>query len=321
MIDTATRDVLPIEVGEEPWGLALTPDAGKLFVANYGEGTVSVISTATDEVIDEFEVGKEPYEFGMSPDGKIVYLAEYGSEDIVPIDTLTDKPVGLPIAIAGGRPWQIAVTPDQSPAAAFSAPTATATVPATFSGAASTDPDGSVASWNWAFGDGGTATGVAPTHTYGGAGTFATQLSVVDNEGCSTAEVFTGRTAYCSGGASAVTHPVTVVPPPAAPVPSNKFRFGRLLHNTRNGTARLQVKLPAAGSIVLFGKQVHEVRKKIGAAGSLWLTIHARVELNKRLKKIHRTTVKVRITFTPNGGIAKTVHRSITLLHAPRKKK
>jgi hypothetical protein len=123
-----------------------------------------------------------------------------------------------------------------------------------------------------------------------------------------------------------VTHPVAVEPPPviapiAVPGPSNKFKFGRLVHNTRNGTARLQVKLPAAGSVELFGKKVHEVRKKIGAAGSLWLTIHARVELNKRLKKIHRTTVRVRITFTPTGGTSKTVHRSITLLHAPRRKK
>jgi YVTN family beta-propeller protein len=321
VIETATGAVRPIEVGEKPWGLALTPDAQKLFVANFGEGTVSVVNTVTDAVIGEFEVGKEPYEFGMEPDGKIVYLAEFGSEDVLPIDTQADKPAGPPIEISGEKPWQVAVTPDQSPTAAFSAPTATATLPTTFSGAASTDPDGSVTSWNWAFGDGGTATGVAPTHSYGAPGTFAASLGVVDNEGCSTAEVFTGRTAYCSGGASSVTDPVTVAPAPiAAPAPSNKFRFGRLVHDTRNGTARLQVKVPAAGSIVLFGKQVHEVRKKAGAATSLWLTIHARVELNKRLKKIHRTTVKVRITFTPTGGIAKTVHRSIVLLHAPSKK-
>jgi hypothetical protein len=52
----------------------------------------------------------------------------------------------------------------------------------------------------------------------------------------------------------------------------------------------------------------------------MWLTIHARVELNKRLKKIHRAKVKVRIAFTPTGGkpLAKT--RSITLLRAPPQK-
>ncbi len=44
------------------------------------------------------------------------------------------------------------------------------------------------------------------------------------------------------------------------------------------------------------------------------LTIHARVELNKRLKKIHRARVPVRITFTPSSGCGfKTVHRSLSL--------
>jgi hypothetical protein len=82
----------------------------------------------------------------------------------------------------------------------------------------------------------------------------------------------------------------------------------------------LQVKLPDAGSILLFGKKVHAVTRKVKAKGSMFLTIHARVELNKRLKKIHRTTVKIRVTFTPTGGIPKTVHRSLVLLRAPKKK-
>jgi YVTN family beta-propeller protein len=317
-IDTATRNVVPIEVGEAPWGLGMTPDGSKLFVANYSEKTVSVINTATGVVIGEIPVGEEPYEFGMAPNGKVAYLAEYRSEDVLAIDTQTDKLIGEPIQIAGG-PWQVVVAPDQSPQAAFTAPDATATFPATFSGAASTDPDGSVVSWNWAFGDGGTATGVSPSHTYAAPGSYGAKLSVVDNEGCGEAEVFTGRTAYCSGGESSVTHPVGVAAAPITKAPSNKFTFGRLVHNRKNGTARLQVKLPAAGSIVLAGPKVHMVRKKIGAAGSLWLTIHARVKLNKQLKKTLRAKVGFRVTFTPTGGTPKTTGRSITLQRVPRK--
>jgi YVTN family beta-propeller protein len=325
-IDTATREILPIEVGMEPWGLAITSDGSKLFVSNYGEETVSVIDTATMTEVDKIPVGSQPYELGMTPDGKVVYLAEYGAEDVLAINTQTDELIGKPIEIPGAGPWQVVVAPDQSPTAAFSGPSGGVGTPALFDGSGSTDADGTIASYQWAFGDGAIATGVDPSHSYAKPGTFVASLGVVDNEGCSTAEVFTGRTAYCSGGASSVTHPVTVAPPPvtapiAAPVPSNKLRFGRLVHDTRNGTARLQVRVPAAGSIVLFGKRVHEVKKKAGGAASLWLTIHARVELNKRLKKIHRTTVRVRITFTPTGGIAKTVHRSIILLHAPSKKR
>ena len=83
---------------------------------------------------------------------------------------------------------------------------------------------------------------------------------------------------------------------------------------------KLQVKLPGAGSLLLFGKQVHAVTRKVKKAGSMWLTIHARVEVNKRLKKVHRIRTRVRVTFTPTAGAARAVPRSILLLRAPRKK-
>jgi len=320
VIDTATRQtVKTIPAGALPWGIAITPNGAKAFVANYGDDTVTIIDTLTNQAVETIPVGEEPFEVAITPDGKTAYVAEYKSEDIVAIDTATDQKIGSPLALPAQGPWQVTVAPDQSPTAAFTAPSATALVPAVFSGAASTDPDGTVASWNWAFGDGGTGTGASLSHTYGAAGTYSADLSVFDNEGCGTVQVFTGRTAYCSGGAANVTHPVAVAAP-AVKVPSNKFTFGRLIKNRKNGTARLQVKLPGAGSVVLTGGQVHKVTRKAAKAGSMWLTIHARVELNKRLKKIHRAKVKVRIAFTPTGGkpLAKT--RSITLLRAPQKK-
>jgi YVTN family beta-propeller protein len=317
-INTATREVLSIKVGSGPWGLGITPDGRKLFVSNLGGESVSVINTLLGVVTGEIAVGSEPYEFGMSPDGKVAYLAEYGSGDVLAIDTQTDEPIGRPIEVPGA-PWQVMVAPDQSPTAAFTAPGATATFPTTFDGSASTDPDGLISSYAWAFGDGATASGPSVSHTYGVLGTYAAKLSVVDSEGCGEAEVFTGRTALCSGGPSSVTHTVTVTAP--VKVCAAKFRVGRLVHNRRNGTARLQVKVASTGSILLFGSKVHAVTRKVKKAGSMFLTLHARVELNKRLKKIHRTNVRIRVTFTPTVGCGapKTVHRSVTLLRAPRK--
>ena len=104
------------------------------------------------------------------------------------------------------------------------------------------------------------------------------------------------------------------------PVCKSNFGVGALANNRKNGTAKLRVSLHAPGSLLLFGKKVHAITRKAKAAGSMTLTIHARVELNKRLKKIHRARVPVRITFTPSSGCGfKTVHRSLTLLRAAKK--
>lgn len=50
-------------------------------------------------------------------------------------------------------------------------------------GSASTDPDGTVVSWEWAFGDGATATGPTASHTYTTAGTHTVSLTVTDDSG------------------------------------------------------------------------------------------------------------------------------------------
>jgi PKD repeat protein len=55
-----------------------------------------------------------------------------------------------------------------------------------YSGAGSSDSDGSVVSYRWSFGDGGTGTGPAIGHTYARAGTYSVTLTVTDNAGQST---------------------------------------------------------------------------------------------------------------------------------------
>jgi PKD repeat protein len=55
-----------------------------------------------------------------------------------------------------------------------------------FDGNGSSDSDGTIASYSWAFGDGATSGGANPTHTYGHTGTYSAALTVTDDRGAST---------------------------------------------------------------------------------------------------------------------------------------
>jgi len=48
---------------------------------------------------------------------------------------------------------------------------------------ASSDPDGSISSWDWDFGDGATSTQQSPSHTYSSSGTYTVTLTVTDDAG------------------------------------------------------------------------------------------------------------------------------------------
>ncbi len=95
---------------------------------------------------------------------------------------------------------------NQPPVARATATPASGTAPLTvaFNGSASSDADGTIAGYGWTLGDGGTATGPAPNHTYASAGNYTAQLTVTDNQGAI--------------GTSTVTISVTPgLTPPAAP--------------------------------------------------------------------------------------------------------
>lgn len=68
-----------------------------------------------------------------------------------------------------------------------------------FDGGGSFDPDGSVASYSWSFGDGGTASGVSPSHAYASAGTYTVTLTVTDNLGAQSSVTTTAGVSSSSG--------------------------------------------------------------------------------------------------------------------------
>ncbi len=74
---------------------------------------------------------------------------------------------------------------NQAPTAWFSVSATGGTAPLSIvcDGSASTDTDGSITSYDWAFGDGATGTGATATHTYTAAGTYTVTLTVTDDDG------------------------------------------------------------------------------------------------------------------------------------------
>jgi subtilisin len=88
------------------------------------------------------------------------------------LDVSTFDPVLIPGGGGGGE--------NQPPTAGFTYTTSDLT--ATFKDT-STDPDGSVVTWSWAFGDGNTSTAQNPSHTYATDGTYSVNLTVTDDDG------------------------------------------------------------------------------------------------------------------------------------------
>jgi YVTN family beta-propeller protein len=67
--------------------LALSPDGALLYVANTTSDTVSVISTASNQVVATVSVGLEPVSVAVRPDGLEVWVSNHVSDSVSVIDT------------------------------------------------------------------------------------------------------------------------------------------------------------------------------------------------------------------------------------------
>ena len=92
---------------------------------------------------------------------------------------------------------------NQPPTAVISAVPTTGVAPLSvaFNSSGSSDPDGTIATWAWSFGDGTSGSGPVITHVYSAAGFYIATLTVTDNGGASST---TSATISVTPGASRV---------------------------------------------------------------------------------------------------------------------
>ena len=81
----------PITVGNDPRCVVITPDQSYLYVTNYGDDTVSVISLADFTVSKTISVGNGPYGISVTPSGAFVYVVNQLDGTVSVIDADSDS--------------------------------------------------------------------------------------------------------------------------------------------------------------------------------------------------------------------------------------
>jgi hypothetical protein len=110
--------------------------------------------------------------------------------------------------------------------------------------------------------------------------------------------------------------PSTPPTPPSSAVvsPSNAFTFGKLKRNGHKGTAKLEVRVPGPGVVVLAGKKVKRATRHASRPGTVSLAIVAKPKLARALRSTGSVKTSVKVTYTPTGGTANTRAKTVKLV-------
>ena len=122
VIDLITK--LPIKTitdpsFDQPYTITLSIDGSKAYVTNSNGSTITIISTATDTVIDTITGFDGPSGIVITPDGLIGYVNNYGGPiagsgngtTVRVVDLVVDDIIGPPITV-GLAPASLAITPN-----------------------------------------------------------------------------------------------------------------------------------------------------------------------------------------------------------------
>lgn len=95
-------NITQIAVGKTPEGIGISPDGREVWAANRADGTVSVIDTATNKVVETLaKFSQLPFRVAFTPDGKRVLIPDPVGGELIVFDAATRKETGR-IKIEGG---------------------------------------------------------------------------------------------------------------------------------------------------------------------------------------------------------------------------
>jgi YVTN family beta-propeller protein len=101
-----------LSAGEIPCAIAVNSEANQLFVANYGDNSVSVIDGATGRKTATVRVGRHPKAIAFDANRNLVYVANTSDGTVTVIDAANNSAVAtLP---AGKNPYALAEVPGSS---------------------------------------------------------------------------------------------------------------------------------------------------------------------------------------------------------------
>lgn len=120
--------------------------------------------------------------------------------------------------------------------------------------------------------------------------------------------------------------PLEGEPPPTdegQPI-SNQFRFGKVNRNLRRGIARLIVRVPGPGRVIVRpNKRVRRFARRAGEPGAVAVRVRPRGKAQRRVsrrrcersdKRRLRVRVRARVTYRPTGGAPRTKQRRVRLV-------
>jgi DNA-binding beta-propeller fold protein YncE len=241
------------------------------------------------------------------------------------INTATNAVIGSPITVGNG-PFGIAIKPNQGPVAGFSAAPGGSPKKRAFSAAASADSDGTVARYDWDFGDGVTLPngGATPSHTYAADGPYSVSLTVTDNEGCSDQVVFTGTTASCNGSAEATSiHQVdidSVVDGASLSAKKTQKQKGKKIAVTVKLGAAEAVHVVANGKIKIAKKSyaLKKLTKSLAAGGTATVKLKLKktadaAKVAAALRQGTKVTASPVAKFTDDAGNSTAKRKTVRL--------